>query len=588
MAEKRLNTRISLKYGSIGSWTSSFKPNKGEVCFAEIIAKQTDAAGNIVNIPTVVFKVGDGTKTFGELPWASALAADVYGWAKQENLPVVRNDGKNEDGTDKVAGNVISGITWDAEAKSIKYTTASVATSEGMATLQAAVDAIEKDIADNRDAWLEKTVDTNTTYKFTIPTEGDDKGKLLIESKEIDGSFAKLVALDFVTPDELTTALAGYYTKGDIDNLVKDKLHTQEDIEGYIDAALSAVSNTDTIEGITTLVEYVNEHGTDLAAITKEIYGDAGKVGDDPSRIDNAVADSAQAKSDASQAKTDAENALSKANEALEGAEGAAASAAAAKASEEAAAGSAEAAAGSASAANTSAGAAATSAQEANTAKEAAVAAQGLAEAAKSGAETAKAGADQAKDAAVIAKGEAETAQAAAIEAKNAAVEAKNAAAGSATDANNAKVAAEEAKTGANLSAQAANASAESASTAAGMAQTAQQAAENAQAGATTSANNAATSAENAGKAQTAAETAQSKAEAAQKAAEDAQAAAEASNTSATAIANEAKSTADAAKTASETATQNVNTLTGEVNALKALDFILNNDTVILDCGGAE
>ena len=112
--------------------------------------------------------------------------------------------------------------------------------------------------------------------------------------------------------------LASYYTKGEIDTMVNGKLHTQSEIEGYIDSALSAVSGTDAIEGITTLVEYVNTHGADLAAITKEIYGDTGKVGDDPSRIDTAVANAASAVETANSASGVANAASGVANEAKE------------------------------------------------------------------------------------------------------------------------------------------------------------------------------------------------------------------------------------------------------------------------------
>lgn len=37
--------------------------------------------------PAVLLKVGDGTRRFSELPWASGLAADVYSWAKEANKP---------------------------------------------------------------------------------------------------------------------------------------------------------------------------------------------------------------------------------------------------------------------------------------------------------------------------------------------------------------------------------------------------------------------------------------------------------------------------------------------------------------------
>lgn len=83
MAEttKTLKTRIQLKYDTLANWNAvadTFVPNKGEVCFVEIPTGDKTAT----TAPTVLFKVGDGVKTWGALKWASALAADVYGWAK--------------------------------------------------------------------------------------------------------------------------------------------------------------------------------------------------------------------------------------------------------------------------------------------------------------------------------------------------------------------------------------------------------------------------------------------------------------------------------------------------------------------------
>lgn len=88
MAEttKTLKTRIQLKYDTLANWNavaSTFVPNKGEVCFVEIPTGDTTAT----TAPTVLFKVGDGTTTWGALKWGSALAADVYAWAKAANKP---------------------------------------------------------------------------------------------------------------------------------------------------------------------------------------------------------------------------------------------------------------------------------------------------------------------------------------------------------------------------------------------------------------------------------------------------------------------------------------------------------------------
>ena len=85
MAEKVLQTRIQLKYDTYDQWDkvkSTFTPKKGEVCIVEIPAE----TGVATNEPTVLFKVGDGSKTFENLPWSSALAADVYSWAKAADV----------------------------------------------------------------------------------------------------------------------------------------------------------------------------------------------------------------------------------------------------------------------------------------------------------------------------------------------------------------------------------------------------------------------------------------------------------------------------------------------------------------------
>lgn len=376
MAEQKvINTRIQLKYDSYKNWVEK-NPTllQGEVAIAYLPPRpegeHTNPAPSATASATLM-KVGPGQ--FNALPWLSATSADVYTWAKQENLPIVR---ATDDGTE---GNVISSISWDAENGKVVYTTASVATSEGMQDLQDAVDAVEKDIEDNRAKW-----EKNTTYTFA------QNGKSLTVTPS-DGE-GQTFTFDYLTQSEIEGLLANHYTKGEIDAMVNGKLHTQSEIEGYIDSALAAVSGTDTIEGITTLVTYVNTHGSDLAAITKEIYGDAGKVSDDPSRIDTAVTNAASAVETANSASGVANTASGVANEAKELAQSAKETAETAQNSAAASADdarqsmedaqAAQAAAEQAKAdALTYAGNAEQSAEDANTAKEAAVAAKEAAEA---------------------------------------------------------------------------------------------------------------------------------------------------------------------------------------------------------------
>lgn len=89
--EKMLNARFALKIDTYANWTSeTLGEGKGALCvlkhgeigFCEIPSGNTEAT----TAPTILFKVGDGTSPFKSLKWGSALAADVYGWAKAETV----------------------------------------------------------------------------------------------------------------------------------------------------------------------------------------------------------------------------------------------------------------------------------------------------------------------------------------------------------------------------------------------------------------------------------------------------------------------------------------------------------------------
>ena len=82
--DKILQTRISLKYDTYANWHSK-NPTllEGEVAVVVV----PNAVDTITNVPTVLFKVGDGAKKFDELPWVSGPAGDVYAWAKAKNKP---------------------------------------------------------------------------------------------------------------------------------------------------------------------------------------------------------------------------------------------------------------------------------------------------------------------------------------------------------------------------------------------------------------------------------------------------------------------------------------------------------------------
>ena len=134
---KVFNTRLQLKYDLWKNWSDN-NPIllAGEIAVV-YIPEETDATtGKVIQKPATMFKVGDGVSSFNSLDWASGLAADVYAWAKEASIPVVKEGN----------GNVIASIDWDATANNgkggLKYTTASVATSEGLAALQNALNEL--------------------------------------------------------------------------------------------------------------------------------------------------------------------------------------------------------------------------------------------------------------------------------------------------------------------------------------------------------------------------------------------------------------------------------------------------------------
>lgn len=82
----QINTRIRLKYDSFSNWqTKNPVLLSGEIAIAYLgptVDDSTVTPDN--NTHPVLFKVGPGN--FNSLPWASALAADVYSWAKAETV----------------------------------------------------------------------------------------------------------------------------------------------------------------------------------------------------------------------------------------------------------------------------------------------------------------------------------------------------------------------------------------------------------------------------------------------------------------------------------------------------------------------
>ena len=89
-----LMTRIALKYDSYENWVSNNPVLlAGEVAIATIpVSDHESMPTHFQNLPNVVMKVGDGTSHYNDLKFVSALAADVYDWAKAAQKPTYKAD----------------------------------------------------------------------------------------------------------------------------------------------------------------------------------------------------------------------------------------------------------------------------------------------------------------------------------------------------------------------------------------------------------------------------------------------------------------------------------------------------------------
>ena len=120
MATTSLKTRIMLKYDSYENWSAAdnqYRLLRGEIACAKIDTGEPATSTNYATGKTKI-KIGDGEHTFNELTWASALAADVYDWAKAASKPSYTY---TEVGADK------SGAAATAESNAKAYTDQKIA-----------------------------------------------------------------------------------------------------------------------------------------------------------------------------------------------------------------------------------------------------------------------------------------------------------------------------------------------------------------------------------------------------------------------------------------------------------------------------
>ena len=103
MSEQVLKARVRLNSKPFQELqNTTFILDKGEIVIATV--SDTEEDGDIV-----LLKVGDGVNSFKSLPWISALASDVYEWAKQPNKP--NYDASEIQNLNSVVNGIVNSIT---------------------------------------------------------------------------------------------------------------------------------------------------------------------------------------------------------------------------------------------------------------------------------------------------------------------------------------------------------------------------------------------------------------------------------------------------------------------------------------------
>ena len=316
MAEKLIKTRLKLKYDTFANWEqvkTTFVPLKGEVCLVEV----PDAVDPIQNAPSVLFKIGDGTKTFGELNFGSALAADVYSWAKASGITVSGND---------AAGSFITGLTWDKDNNKLVVTKGNVTlptVNDGTLTVKvggASVGTFRANQADPTTIELGEAAGKNwADFTGAFDTKGDAQKALDAAKKYVDGkphhnqtvtvgtkTFGPDAAVDIkagnnvsVTADSTGIIIAASTNTTDVNNLIdakigngalKIKVGKNSDVfgtgeftanratEGVI--TLPVYTKTEVDERITGAVQYLGTvaNADELAALNPNSAGDFCRV----------------------------------------------------------------------------------------------------------------------------------------------------------------------------------------------------------------------------------------------------------------------------------------------------------------------
>ena len=290
---KNLNTRIALKYDSYENW-QTYNPIllKGEVAIAELPVDgnkagvgEPNAEGStpaIQNAPNILIKVGDGTNHYNDLKFVSALAADVYSWAKAATKPEYTAD--EIKGLDSFIGNQIQDtntqyriVAVDGAAYSYKLQKKDIGDADysdvagsiiSLTDVDRRLDVLEAAIDEN--GAVDKKI-TDAIGSLDYAGKGSDAAKFVTNVTETDGiievttgsiEVADVPELPQSKVTGLETALAGKQDNVPFENnpSESDKVATVKSITDRI-GALDSVAAADAASATKVVAEVTQADG---------------------------------------------------------------------------------------------------------------------------------------------------------------------------------------------------------------------------------------------------------------------------------------------------------------------------------------
>lgn len=325
MATNTINTRIALKYDLLTNWNSStLVLKKGEIAIAEITSQNNiinDSAHQPANTPpAIAMKVGDGEKTFKELPWVQAVAGDVYAWAKKANAPTLGElTNIDQDLTEYING--IIGSTEGIQDTDTFYKVGSEKATDGKHKFvlhaykkDGTTRDTSKDITINwsdLDAWMAEESTRvqgliTSAFSTLVPQEAGGEGKFVSAVDQVNGKIkvtrSNLVAAD-ITDTIPQAKVAGLETiqtdldtaKGQLANTdgtisATNKLMTASAVQTVVDSAIEAFDDTLTVSQ--TDGNYVTGVSRDAQGVIQVTRGSLthDKIGDWEAEVTNKLA----------------------------------------------------------------------------------------------------------------------------------------------------------------------------------------------------------------------------------------------------------------------------------------------------------